>query len=48
MSSESFKETELGLIPQNWYVANLGEFTEIFTGFPFKSALFSEIGIPAS
>ena len=40
-----FKETELGLIPLEWNESNLGNHSNILTGFPFKSKLFSDEGI---
>lgn len=40
-----FKETELGLIPLEWNESNLGDHSNILTGFPFKSKLFSDEGI---
>ena len=45
MNSEGFKETEIGLIPKEWQEVNLGEFSQIITGYPFKSALFSQNGV---
>lgn len=43
--SSNLKETDIGLIPEEWEVVKLGDFSDILTGFPFKSALFSDEGI---
>ena len=35
---EKYKQTEVGLIPEDWKVKQLGDFAEVKTG-PFGSAL---------
>jgi type I restriction enzyme S subunit len=37
-----FKETEIGVVPEEWEVARLGSLTHILSGFPFKSDLFRD------
>jgi len=36
-----FKETEIGLIPEDWEVKELGEIADVLTGFPFESNKYS-------
>jgi len=38
---DSFDDSPLGKIPKGWKCTNLGEQTELLTGYPFKSKLFA-------
>src|SRR4030043_824424 len=40
-----FKQTQLGMIPEDWEVSNLGEVADILAGFPFKGDKYSDKGI---
>jgi len=42
---EGFQKTDVGVIPDDWTVLDLGSFTDLLTGFPFPSAKFAESGI---
>ena len=42
----SFKETELGKIPEKWDVKSLSEIITVQNGYAFKSKYFSDIGNP--
>ena len=41
-----FKQTEIGKIPEDWEVVNLGRYAKVLSGFAFKSTDFSTKGIP--
>jgi type I restriction enzyme, S subunit len=41
-----FKETEIGLIPEDWEFAVLGDIARVQNGYAFKSNEFSDHGIP--
>jgi len=43
---ESFKMTELGLLPETWEVVRLGICCRVFSGYAFKSSDFSNEGTP--
>ncbi len=40
----NFVESELGLIPEGWEVKKLGDETNLFTGYPFKSKSYVNDG----
>lgn len=42
---EGYKQTEVGLIPQDWLFAKLENNIELLTGFPFPSNKYSKYGI---
>jgi len=41
----SLKETEIGPVPEDWEVARLGEYCNVFSGYAFKSDDFCNNGI---
>jgi len=41
-----FKQTEIGKIPEDWEVKELGDFTKVQNGFAFKSSDFKAKGMP--
>lgn len=43
--TENYKQTEVGLIPEEWEVKNIGDDIDLLTGFPFSSKSYSESGI---
>ncbi|MED4015526.1 restriction endonuclease subunit S [Sutcliffiella cohnii] len=43
-SGGKFIESEIGLIPENWSISNLGEVISVQNGFAFKSKDFKEVG----
>ena len=43
---EGYKETELGVIPQQWAVKEIGTISKFQGGFAFKSEEYIDIGIP--
>ncbi len=43
---KGYKQTDLGLIPEDWEVKMLGEVIKLQGGYSFKSKYFSKIGIP--
>ncbi|MDE1173382.1 MAG: restriction endonuclease subunit S [Parvibaculaceae bacterium] len=40
-----YKQTEVGLIPEDWEITRLGEASDVLTGFPFPSYEFSSLGV---
>jgi len=42
---KGYKQTEIGIIPEDWDVKTLGELTEYIKGFAFKSSDFQAHGI---
>ena len=43
-SGGQMKKTELGEIPENWNIGNVGDLVDFQSGFAFKSELFDEKG----
>lgn len=43
-SGGKFKESELGLIPENWDVLSFGDLFKIKSGYPFKSSTYLDEG----
>lgn len=43
--AEKYKQTEVGLIPSDWEVKNIGQEIDLLTGFPFPSSGYSESGV---
>ena len=43
--SKGYKQTEVGLIPNDWEVKNIGQEIDLLTGFPFPSSGYSESGV---
>lgn len=43
---QGYKQTVIGIIPQEWEVKALGEAYKLQGGYAFKSELFADIGIP--
>lgn len=41
-----FKQTEIGMIPEDWKVKEFGDFIKVQNGFAFKSSDFKAKGIP--
>jgi len=41
-----FKQTDIGLIPEDWDFEMLGSHCSVFSGFGFKSGEFSKSGVP--
>jgi len=41
-SSDNFKESELGKIPQDWNVYTLGDYVKVFNGYSYKSEELKE------
>jgi len=41
-----FKQTEIGMIPEDWKVKEFGDFIKVQNGFAFKSSDFKVKGIP--
>ncbi|MEO0374260.1 MAG: hypothetical protein AAF329_06430, partial [Cyanobacteria bacterium P01_A01_bin.17] len=41
---EGYKQTEVGVIPEDWETSSLGEMLQIGSGFSFKSEFFSATG----
>lgn len=42
---KGYKSTELGQIPEDWEVRNVGHVCDLLTGFPFPSNKYSDSGI---
>jgi type I restriction enzyme S subunit len=42
----SFKDTEIGKIPLDWEIAELGELADVLSGYAFKGKDFVDYGIP--
>lgn len=40
-----YKQTEAGVIPEDWRLSSMGEEAELLTGFPFPSAGFTKSGV---
>lgn len=40
-----YKQTEVGIIPEDWEVRNLDKEIDLLTGFPFSSSLYTTSGI---
>ena len=45
---EGYRETEIGPLPENWKVVQLGEVADIQSGYPFKSSNFTEAPSPTT
>lgn len=43
--SEGYKQTEVGVIPEDWKLEPLGNIFKLDNGFAFKSEYFSDIGL---
>jgi type I restriction enzyme S subunit len=43
---EGYKETAIGMIPQEWEAVKLGKFCKLQNGYAFQSANFSQVGFP--
>jgi type I restriction enzyme S subunit len=43
MKQNKFKQTEIGMIPEDWEIKTLGEFISIKHGFAFKGEFFSDV-----
>lgn len=43
MIKQKFKQTEIGLIPEDWEVRKIGEFVDIKHGYAFKGEFFTDI-----
>ena len=39
------KQTEIGMIPEDWEVKRISEVCDVLTGFPFKGKDYSDKGI---
>lgn len=46
LRGEKLKETEIGMIPENWEVVKLGAYARILNGYAFKSDDYVKEGIP--
>ena len=44
MKETKFKQTEIGKIPEDWEVKNVGDFVDIKHGFAFKGKYFANEG----
>ena len=44
-NNQGYKQTELGVIPEDWEVASVNEKSDLLTGFPFPSLKYSENGV---
>ncbi len=42
---EGYKQTEVGVIPEDWDVVYIGDVCELLTGFPFPSKSYSSSGV---
>lgn len=42
---QSYKQTEVGLIPQDWYYKEIESYIDLLTGYPFPSSKYSNYGI---
>jgi len=42
---DGYKQTEVGVIPEDWEECSLGEQVDILTGFPFPSDTYSSSGV---
>jgi type I restriction enzyme S subunit len=42
---QGYKQTEVGVIPEDWVVKNIGEQIDLLTGFPFPSKGYSFSGV---
>lgn len=40
-----YKQTEVGVIPEDWACSTIGSFIDLLTGFPFPSSGYSQAGI---
>ncbi len=45
MKGQMFKQTEIGMIPEDWKVCSLREVADILPGFPFEGDKYSDKGI---
>jgi type I restriction enzyme S subunit len=45
ITKQGFKQTELGLIPEDWEVSQIGDKIQLLAGFPFPSNKYSDDGI---
>jgi len=43
--SNNFRQTDIGLIPEDWGFEMLGSHCSVFSGYGFKSSEFSKVGI---
>ena len=41
-----YKQTEVGVIPKEWELIDLGSLIHLQSGYSFQSNRFSDIGIP--
>ena len=42
---KGYEQTEVGVIPEDWEVKNIGEQIDLLTGFPFPSSGYSQSGV---
>lgn len=42
---KGYKQTEVGITPEDWEVKNIGEQIDLLTGFPFSSSGYSQSGV---
>ena len=40
-----YKQTEIGVIPDDWKIATIGDTCELLTGFPFPSSSYADSGV---
>lgn len=45
MCPPGYKQTEVGVIPDDWDCLSIGNFTDLLTGFPFPSSGYSKSGV---
>ncbi len=45
MIKEGYKNTEIGIIPEDWEVITIGNEIDLLTGYPFPSNQYSSDGI---
>lgn len=43
---QGYKQTEIGVIPEDWDLCCFGELVDYKKGYPFKSSDYSDTGIP--
>lgn len=46
MTTQKFKQTEIGKIPEDWEVGKIGDLVNVYGGFAIKSADFISSGVP--
>ncbi len=44
-ATTSYKQTEVGVIPEDWDCVRIGELIDLLTGFPFPSRSYSKSGV---